>query len=40
MIRSIAGQTVHVNEEGFLTASEEWTREIAEEIAEKRGLQN
>jgi len=36
--RLIAGQAVHVNEEGFLTASEEWTKEIALVIAQEEGI--
>ncbi len=38
LTRSIAGQAVHVNEEGFLTVSDEWTREIALAIAQEEGI--
>ena len=38
MIRSIAGQAVHVNEEGFLTALDEWNKDIAAEIAKEEGI--
>ncbi len=36
--RTIAGKTVQVNEEGFLTNPAEWTKEIAVEIAKDEGL--
>ena len=34
----IAGATVQVNEDGFLTNPAEWTKEIAAEIAQQEGL--
>jgi TusE/DsrC/DsvC family sulfur relay protein len=36
--RTIAGKTVQVNEEGFMTNPAEWTREIAVEIAKEEGI--
>lgn len=36
--KTIAGKTVQVNEEGFLTVADEWTREIAAAIAADEGL--
>ena len=36
--RIIAGKTVQVNEEGFLTDPSEWNKEIAAEIAKDEGL--
>jgi dissimilatory sulfite reductase related protein len=36
--RTIAGKTVQVNEEGFMTNPAEWTKEIAVEIAKEEGL--
>ncbi len=36
--REIAGKTVQVNDEGFLTDPSEWTREIAEAIAVEEGI--
>ncbi len=36
--REIAGKTVQVNEEGFLTNPAEWTREIAAELAKEEGI--
>ncbi len=36
--RTIAGKTVQVNEEGFLTDPAEWTKEIAAELAKEEGL--
>ena len=36
--RTIAGQTVQVNDEGFLTVPSEWTKEIAAEIAAEEGI--
>lgn len=36
--RTIAGVTVQVNEEGFLTNPAEWTKEIAVEIAKEEGI--
>ncbi len=35
--RDIAGKTVQVNEEGFMTNPAEWTKEIAVELAQGRG---
>jgi TusE/DsrC/DsvC family sulfur relay protein len=36
--KTIAGSTVQVNDEGFMTNSAEWTKEIAIEIAKEEGL--
>ncbi len=36
--RTIAGKTVQVNDEGFLTNPAEWTKEIAAEIAKEEGI--
>jgi TusE/DsrC/DsvC family sulfur relay protein len=36
--REIAGKTVQVNEEGFLTVPAEWTKEIAVAIAKEEGI--
>ncbi len=33
-----AGQTIEVNEEGFLVDSNQWTPEIAEELAQEVGI--
>jgi dissimilatory sulfite reductase related protein len=37
--KTIAGKTVQVNEEGFMTNPAEWTKEIAMEIAKEDGIQ-
>ena len=34
----IAGQTVEVNEEGFLVNAGDWTKEIAVELAKEEGI--
>lgn len=36
--RTIAGKTVQVNGEGFMTNPAEWTREIAVEIAKEESI--
>jgi TusE/DsrC/DsvC family sulfur relay protein len=36
--REIAGKTVQVNEEGFMTVPSEWTKEIGVEIAKEEGI--
>lgn len=36
--RTIAGKTVQVNDEGFMTDPSEWTREIAVEIAREENI--
>ncbi|MCF6334265.1 MAG: TusE/DsrC/DsvC family sulfur relay protein [Spirochaetales bacterium] len=36
--KEIAGKTVQVNEEGYLTNPSEWNREIAKEIAKEEGI--
>jgi TusE/DsrC/DsvC family sulfur relay protein len=36
--RVIAGKTVQVNEEGFMTDPSEWNKEIAVEIAKEEGI--
>ena len=36
--KEIAGKTVQVNEEGFMTDPSEWTKEIAAEIAVEDGV--
>lgn len=38
MEKIIAGKTIHVNEEGYLTALTEWDKSIAEEIAKEEGV--
>jgi tRNA 2-thiouridine synthesizing protein E len=36
--RTIAGQTIQVNDEGFMTAPSEWNKDIAVEIAKEEGI--
>ena len=36
--KTIAGKTVEVNEEGFMTNPNEWAKEIAVEIAREEGI--
>jgi tRNA 2-thiouridine synthesizing protein E len=36
--RVIAGKTVQVNDEGFMTNPAEWTREIAVELGKEEGI--
>lgn len=36
--REIAGKTIQVNEEGFMTNPADWTKEIAVEIAKEEGI--
>ena len=36
--RDIAGKTVQVNEEGFMTNPAEWSKEIAVELAKEDGI--
>jgi len=36
--RVICGKTVQVNDEGFMTDPSEWTREIAQELANEEGV--
>lgn len=36
--REIAGKTVEVNDEGFMTNPAEWTRDIAAVIAQEEGI--
>ena len=38
MEKTIAGKTVEVNEEGYLTDHSQWTREVAEAIAGEEGI--
>ena len=35
---TIAGVTVHVNEEGFLTEPSQWNEDVAREIARNEGI--
>ena len=37
--KSIAGQTVEVNEEGYMTDASQWNREIAAEMAKEEGIE-
>ena len=36
--REIAGKTVHVNDEDYMTDPSEWTREIAQVLAQEEGV--
>lgn len=36
--KTIAGITIDVNEEGYMTDSSQWTKEIAAEIAKEEGI--
>jgi TusE/DsrC/DsvC family sulfur relay protein len=36
--KTIAGQTVQVNDEGFMTNPGEWTKDIAAELAKEDGI--
>lgn len=36
--KTIAGKTVQVNDEGFMTNPSEWSKEIAGELAEEEGI--
>lgn len=37
--RTIAGKTVQINEEGFMTDPSEWSREIAADLAREEGIE-
>ncbi len=37
--KEIAGKTVQLNEEGYLTNPEEWTKEVAAELAKEDGIE-
>jgi tRNA 2-thiouridine synthesizing protein E len=37
-IKTIAGQNVQVNDEGFMTDPSQWSKEIAAEIAKEEGI--
>ncbi len=39
MEKTIAGKTVNVNEEGYLTDFSQWTKEVGEELAKEQGIQ-
>ncbi len=36
--KTIAGKTVQVNEEGYMTNAAEWTKDIAAELAKEEGV--
>ncbi len=38
--KTIAGKTVQVNDEGFMTNPAEWTKEIAVEMAREEGIES
>lgn len=38
MEKTLAGKTVQVNEEGYLTDFSQWTREVGDEIAKEEGI--
>ncbi|PLX23862.1 MAG: sulfur relay protein DsrC [Salinivirgaceae bacterium] len=37
--KEIAGKTVQLNDEGYLTNMEDWSREVAAEIAKEDGIE-
>lgn len=37
--KTIAGQTIEINEEGYMLDPNEWTKEIAVEIAKEEGIE-
>ncbi len=39
MDKSVAGATISVNEEGYLTDLNQWTRDIAVELAKEEGIE-
>ncbi len=38
LTRAIAGKTVQINDEGFMTVPAEWNKDIASEIAKEEGI--
>lgn len=38
MEKAIAGKTINVNEEGFMTDFSQWTKEIGEELAKENDI--
>jgi dissimilatory sulfite reductase related protein len=36
--REIAGKTIQINDEGFMTNPSEWTKDVAAEIAKEEGV--
>lgn len=38
MEKTVAGKTIHVNEEGYLTDFSQWTKEVGDEIAKEEGI--
>lgn len=37
--KTIAGKSITVNEEGFLTDAQQWDKEVAKEIAKEEGIE-
>ena len=37
--KTIAGQSIDVNDEGYLTDASQWSREIAAELAKEEGIE-
>ena len=37
--KQIAGTTIEVNEEGFMTSHAQWTREVAAALAQEEGIE-
>ncbi|MCP4311923.1 MAG: TusE/DsrC/DsvC family sulfur relay protein [Bacteroidetes bacterium] len=37
--KTIAGQSIEVNDEGYMTDASQWNREIAQEMAKEEGIE-
>ncbi len=37
--KTIAGQSIELNEEGYMTDASQWTKEIAAELAKEEGIE-
>ena len=37
--KTIAGQTIEINEEGYMVNASQWTKEVAAELAKEEGIE-